>query len=134
MKYNQTQSEQSAHDPHSIPFEDHVGRQGAIADAIDTVKDLVSEALALFAAEKSYLTQRLVFTRGQIIKMLVYAVAAAFLAFGLLVAVVVGALLILTALIGAVFATIIVVGALVIIIGLLGLLCRRAMRNLRLKR
>ena len=107
--------------------------KGPIGEAIDQVKDVVRDLRLLIEAEKAYLTQRIAYTRAQLVKLLLFGALAATFAVFMLFALIIGVLLILTELLGPLLATIITVGALLIITALLGLACRNTVQRLKLK-
>ena len=112
---------------------DSAGKRGPFTDAVDQLRALVEDVRLLLTVEKEYLTQRIAYTRAQLVKILIFGIAAATIAVLAVFALIVGILLSLASLVGPLLATIITVGALTIITAALAIYCRRAAKNLTLK-
>lgn len=123
-----------APDPYRIPLDDGPRKRGFFAEIIAELKAVIVEARELIAVEREYFKARLDFTKRHVVKLIVMAVAAAVCALLLAFALVMGALLSLSTLVGPLLATIIVACALIIITAVLGLGCKRAVKDIKLTR
>lgn len=121
-------------DPYTAPYSDsEFGRVSVMSEILSVLTDLYHEAVGLLNAEKAYYKTRLDFTKGQIIRLVIFAAAIALAGLLLLIGVTVGMLLILTKYLGPIIATIVLIGVLLIVMALLALASKRTIKNLKLK-